>query len=206
MIIMGIVIIVIIYGVLLTVWVNSLYNRDKYSDITMENVFWTLYSVQVRGRVKLAISSSSPFYVPYQSCTIKYDIIPSFLLFKAPFNHSEPSPSTASFNFVNVPSAFSPSFCSPSLSVFHILSAPLCCSSQNSSMEPWSLIHLGLLYWFCYYSATPPWENQLIMYTASKKTNNLIQRSIARSGCAITRVRRRWMTFVICPPPPSVQV
>ena len=59
---------------------------------------------------------------------------------------------------------------SPSLSVFrlclsliHILSVPLCRCSQNSCIEPFTLIHLGLQYWLDYYSASPLWENELIM-------------------------------------------
>lgn len=50
------------------------------------------------------------------------------------------------------------------LPLSHILSAPLCRCSQNSSIEPCTLIHRAPQYWLGYYSAALLWGNQFIIY------------------------------------------
>lgn len=49
-------------------------------------------------------------------------------------------------------------------SLVHILSASFCWCSQNSSIEPCTLVHWGLQYWLNYSRASPLWGNWLIMY------------------------------------------
>lgn len=143
---------VIIDSVLLSaMWVSLLYNLHS---IIMKIII--LY-FQVEDTVLPFGSgeSSVKYFIYLQSFSI-HNTIHSQSAFPLNLSPHLPALTLLFLHLLSLP---------PSLPLFLILSAPLCWWSQNSSIEPCSLIHLGLQYWLHYCSASLLWEKQLIMYT-----------------------------------------